>query len=510
VSSSFYDVVVLGTDLAPLTCAALLAKHGFRVAVLGQQSERADYALGPYRLPRRPFTFTSGHAPLARSVFAELGLGQSLRRLSHPLEPAFQVALPAHRFDVPAGEAALEPEIEREFPEVKRSILDFRRRVEARARATDALFERNLTWPPESLLERREIARLAMRLDVGRDGSGSHLLDELADSHPFRSAVLAAIAFGIHCESSALSELQLSRLFSGRCCDALRIEGGLAALEDLLADKIRAHSGQLRLRERASQIVLRRSGVHGVKLFGSDEEIGAANVIAGVDVALAQRLLSDRSPFEQIFERLGEPQPRYYRYTLNVVTTPEGVPPGMRRDVFYVGDTDKPPCSDNLLHVERSQLPDGRALFCVEALLPARSVEERDGSLDDVRERVLDALGQLVPFIGEHLVLIDSPHDGRKPWTRDPDCECGTELLERRGPTTMALVHAFPVTTALGVCAMPVRTPLRGLLLCNRQVAPGLGLEGELLAAVSAAQIVRRGDRSREWMRRRLWTKVEM
>jgi phytoene dehydrogenase-like protein len=74
----------------------------------------------------------------------------------------------------------------------------------------------------------------------------------------------------------------------------------------------------------------------------------------------------------------------------------------------------------------------------------------------------------------------------------------------------MPIVHAFPVTTALSVCAMPVKTPLRGLLLCSQQVAPGLGVEGQLLAAASVAHVVRRGDRAREWLRRRLWTKVEI
>ena len=74
----------------------------------------------------------------------------------------------------------------------------------------------------------------------------------------------------------------------------------------------------------------------------------------------------------------------------------------------------------------------------------------------------------------------------------------------------MPIVYAFPVTTALSVCAMPVKTPLRGLLLCSQQVAPGLGLEGQLLAAASAAHVVRRSDRAREWLRRRLWTKVEI
>ncbi|MFI5306783.1 MAG: phytoene desaturase family protein [Polyangiales bacterium] len=509
-SSSYYDVVVLGTDLAPLTCAALLAKQGFRVAVLGQQTERADYALGPYRVPRRPFTLTGSHAPLARRIFAELGLSQSLRRMSRALEPSFQVALPKHRFDMAASETALEPQIEREFPEVKRPILDFCRHAEARARATDALFERELVFPPESLRERRELARLAARLELGRDGSGGKLLSELADAHPFRAAVLGPVAFAANCDPSAVTELQLSRLWSARCGDGLVLDRGMAALADLLLQKIRAHSGQVRLLERASHIEIRRSGVAAVRLFGSDEEVGTANVIAGVDVASVQRLLSDRSPFEEMFERLGEPQPRFYRYTLNAVIGAAGVPEGMKRDVFRVGDADKPLQAENLLHIERSALGDGNELLCVEALLPARWVEEPDGSLDEVRERVVGALAAVVPFLHEHLLLLDSPHDGRKPWARDPSLLPGTEPPERRGPRTMSAVHAFPVTTALSVCAMPVRTPLRGLLLANQQVAPGLGLEGELLAASSAAQLVTRSDRARAFLRRRLWTKVEI
>jgi len=39
---------------------------------------------------------------------------------------------------------------------------------------------------------------------------------------------------------------------------------------------------------------------------------------------------------------------------------------------------------------------------------------------------------------------------------------------------------------------------------------PGLGSEGALLAACSTARLVTWADRSRSWMRRRLWTKVEM
>lgn len=74
----------------------------------------------------------------------------------------------------------------------------------------------------------------------------------------------------------------------------------------------------------------------------------------------------------------------------------------------------------------------------------------------------------------------------------------------------MEPLHGYPVKGALGVCAMPVRLPVRRLLLCNPQVVPGLGLEGTLLSAWSTARVITRTDRKKEWMRRGLWTKVEL
>jgi hypothetical protein len=62
----------------------------------------------------------------------------------------------------------------------------------------------------------------------------------------------------------------------------------------------------------------------------------------------------------------------------------------------------------------------------------------------------------------------------------------------------------------LGLCALPIRTPIKRLLLCNSQVVPGLGSEGQLMAACSVARVITWADRGRSWMRRRLWAKVEM
>jgi phytoene dehydrogenase-like protein len=508
-STAFYDAVILGTDLAPLTCGALLAKRGFRVLVVGQQQSAPDYRLGARRLPRHPFTFTASRSPLTERVMSELGLTQSYRRLSHTLDPAYQIAIPDHRFDVTADEARFESEVEREFAAVKRPVLDFHRQVRDHAEASDELFRRDLVWPPESFFERRELARVAARLPSARMAAEHATLGELPEAHPFRAAALAPASFDARLGADGFTQLQLARLYAGRYLGSARIEGGLAALSHLLSEKIRAHSGEIQPLERVREIVVRRGHVTGIRLFGADEEIGGRVVVAGVDVSAVQRLLSDRGAFEQLFERHGEPQARHCRYTLNAVLDAAAMPAGMGGEVFAVRDLSRPLAEDNLLHVQAER--DERELrLCIEALLPVGAVESREAYMDDVRERIMAALESVVPFAGEHLRLLDSPHDNRPPWARDGDTDLTLDPLERRGVQTMPAVHDYPSTRALGLSAMPIRTPLRGLLLCSGQVAPGLGVEGCLLAAFSAARVVSRSDRSKAWMRRRLWTKVQI
>jgi hypothetical protein len=120
----------------------------------------------------------------------------------------------------------------------------------------------------------------------------------------------------------------------------------------------------------------------------------------------------------------------------------------------------------------------------------------------------MDSVRELLPFLDEHLVLVDSPHDG-KPHEGELKKLTATQL-SRRGPSTMPAVYSYPLLSNLGLCALPIRTPVKRLLLCNSQLVPGLGSEGQLLAACSTARVVTWADRSRSWMRRRLWAKVEM
>ncbi len=511
-NGNFYDVIVLGTQLGPLLAGTLLAKRGFRVLVLAQDDLPPTYDAGEgLVLPRAPFTFTAAGSPAARRIFAELALHQLFRRRALAMDPVFQVALPRQRLDLPESDAELDREIEREFPEVRRPVEDFHRGVARTGAEFDRLIERDLVWPPESFFERREFARASAHLFFDKLGGGRDPFAELREEHPFRLVVQAPTRFHDGMDPDYATPLRLGRLYGALLRGSAVLDGGEASLRQMLVDKLRTHSGDVRERECADALLVRRGAVAGVRIAGSGEELGASFVAWGGDVSSLLRLLPDRRPLEELFERLGEPQPRWFRYTLNLVLAAEGVPVGMARDVYFVRDPRRPLAAENLLHVE-AHPPDaqGRRLLCVEALLPRRAIEDVPDYIDGVRERIFAALGELVPFLGRTVQLIDSPHDGRPVL----DVRAGRTRLApepwTRGPQTMRALHGYPVTTALGLSALPVRTPLRGLLLCSGQTTPGLGMEGQLLAAWSAARIVTRADRRKAWMRGRLWTKVEI
>jgi hypothetical protein len=74
----------------------------------------------------------------------------------------------------------------------------------------------------------------------------------------------------------------------------------------------------------------------------------------------------------------------------------------------------------------------------------------------------------------------------------------------------MQAIHGYPVTGSLGVGALSIQTPVKRFLLVSGQVLPGLGLEGELLSAWTAARIVTKSDKQKDKMRKGLWTKAEI
>jgi hypothetical protein len=160
----------------------------------------------------------------------------------------------------------------------------------------------------------------------------------------------------------------------------------------------------------------------------------------------------------------------------------------------------------------------GQSLLVAEVLLPDRSPIPLVG----MRETVLSALAAELPFLERHLCVVDSVHDGLPVWVHDGlpvwVFEHGRLKAVDRGALSGASTSAEPMIRQLevdppgylGLGGEPIRGPIERTLLVGRSVLPGLGQEGQLLAAWGAARLVTRTDRRKERMRRDMWSKVEI
>ncbi|HEY6878130.1 MAG TPA: hypothetical protein VI299_08920 [Polyangiales bacterium] len=490
-AKNFYDAVLVGLNLPSLLAAALLSKRGFRVLVIGHAQPWPSYEVRGVRLPTTPFALPAPSSPVLARIFSELALKPLLSRRLKPLAPAFQAVMPGHRVDLTLEPSWLVRELSREFPDARHAVEELLRSAAYSDPAVDGLLERDLMWPPEGWFERRDFTRALASMPLGAEGEARPIWPELAAHTPLGRVLSACLDQELDASPRVL------RVLRGVLSAAELEEGGLAGLYDLLIDSIRHHNGSLRLNERVDRLTIKRGTLSAVHAFPSDEEIGCHHLLWTLPVARLMPLLEDRSVLDPMFAEVGEPRPSFARFTLNLLLRTQGIPEGMAKRALILGE--QPLWVEVQRHGER-------ALLTAEARIDVR---EGVPPLTGQRERMLDSLSTLSPFLREHLELIDSPHDG----LAIEDVQTGATFMPsevgRRGPDTMETVYAFPQTRIHGTVGLDVRTPIKRLLLCNSQVVPGLGFEGILLSAWSAARAVTRSI-GRDWMNRGRWTKVEL
>ena len=172
------------------------------------------------------------------------------------------------------------------------------------------------------------------------------------------------------------------------------------------------------------------------------------------------------------------------------------------------------------VHLRRMTLADcapGSTLLVAETLLAAGGPVP----LEKARAKVMRSLAPVLPFLSEHIQVVDSPHDGLpllKYRDGAPISVPRTELHGARTPEAMSWLWSKEGGTSgtgggksgtLGaLVAEPVRGPVRGSFLVGNTVLPALGQEGQLLAAWSAAHLVTVGDPGHEKFRRHRWSRL--
>lgn len=507
----FYDVIVVGRSIGALVTAALLARRDFTVLVVGHGHRRVEYALDDLVLRRRAFTMLAATSPVWRRITAELAQTQTWQRKIVPLSPMLQVIAGASRFDVPPDAELFVREVEREFGDVRRLITDLYANFARIAGAADAAFERDAIWPPGSFFERRRTGRVASTLPYAQAEPHADLLAEFPQRHRYRHVVTESVRFGVDLAGRPPA-FAVARIHAAWTRGLFALERSEAELDELLLERIVANGGEVLAEERVAGIEVRAGKVAGVLIDGDTRPMGAGWLVtdrSGEEVAALAGGKGISKKAQREWPRI---VPTAGRFVVSLVVREEGVPRPLGREALVLGPEDP---TAPAVHLQRGMSREGRTELTAEVL---RS--DRDPlALTALRGWVLRRLATVLPFLERHLLVVDSPHDGLPVWRYEPTGgrPSPPTLVARsqlRGGSLRAesMVRQLEVDPPgyLGVGGEPLRGPIARTLLVGPSVLPGLGQEGQLLAATSAARLITRSDKRKARMRREMWTKLEI
>ncbi|MCK9522343.1 MAG: hypothetical protein M0R76_04765 [Proteobacteria bacterium] len=503
-SGNYYDVVVIGMDIAPLCAGALLARRGFRVLVAGQHTPPDTYTCQGYRFMRQPPFFSGAHSPVVRRICEELTLTQPFERLLGQETPRLQVVTPQRRVDVHAEVAKTVRELSREMPAAERdAIAPALKEIGHLSREFEKIIASDLVIPPESFFERRDWVRAEVQ-NPFFNMPNVDLFSALPLSDALRSW-LQMLPRALSGPGDAPSALRQSRQIGALLFDAVSLPGGHDALRALFCEKIAALGGDVQPAVSVKSLDVQRGRVQAVRLAGREEPIPCHSVVSGLRLSELSALVAPSHWTSRFRAQIEDDTPatRWRGYVLNLGVDAQVVPEGMGSDVLFDTGSDG---DVRFLQVSRIPgQPDGRAALQVTCVLDDASTSRLTSGA--VRDAILDHLRWLVPFLDNHLHVIHSPNDGLPPI-----------CLGREAPEDTAQTCAAPAVPwwrqrpepagVLGISALPYRTGIKGLLLCGEQVIAGLQLEGEFISAWGVARIISKADPSRRLLMRTLRTPV--
>jgi phytoene dehydrogenase-like protein len=520
-TSRHYDVVVLGRSLGALAAAAVLARRDFRVLLLGQGQRAQTYRFEDHVLCRRAFTLLSGSSPTWRRILHELAQSPQFRRRTIPLDPMFVMLSEGRRVEVPPDMDLFGREIDREFPEVRQLVDELYGSIAQVNALADTAFERDALWPPGTLWERFETGRIAATLPFTRGERGQDLLGKFPTGHAYRDITTIPALFA---SNSALlgndfPPFALARLHGAWTRGVVALARGEEELSEFLCERIAAHGGVIELDRRATALVIRRGSAIGIIEDGEETPTGASAVLSDQSGEALAQLSGGEGVTKSARDDWPRMNPEAGRFVVSLVVRTRGLPGPLSRESFVVPSErlrrDPRHPTVHLQRLEARAFSEARAEAKDETLLVAEAILPLRGSLTllEAREAVLSTLKGALPFLHEHLLVVDSPHDGLPLY----DYRTGTRREVDRvhvqsaapGAEAMERLWAVEPPGYLDIAGEPVRGPIPNTYLVGKTVLPGLGQEGELIAAFGAAKLITRKDRARQKMRRQMWNKIE-
>ena len=477
-SQHVYDVIVMGSQIGGALAAALLAKRKNRVLLIDHDGTGTGYEHNGFVLPYAPSVAPALKTmPTVEEAFSELGLTTAVQRAMRAHVPELQLVLPSHRVDLHADPTRRRAELAREFGETAEGLLSALTATSTQHEASDAFFKELPELPPEGIFE-----TWGLKKKIGKH-PGLETHPRLSNNTPPGALLRGLLSFLTYLDEPT-SGLAHTRPLSQVLQSPQRYPGGTDGLRDALVKRLAELGGDVLTRENSDSYIVEEISFDGarfagVKLLQSDVIYRAPFLVAATDSGALRRLIKDKKKHRGLLEQLDSSSTKSLLFAVNWVVPVASLPRGMGE--LLLVDTDDPELKPMMIQVHPARLPGGKEdeslrVICAGVFVPATVRELGEDHLKVLARRMDEQLDSLMPFTREKRVLSSAPY---------------LDAGEVRGSRLMPHpLYSFEAEAFLGITGLKQRTPAKNILLAGREVLPGLGLEGELLAGMRAARLV--------------------
>jgi C-3',4' desaturase CrtD len=482
------DAVIIGSGIAGLTSAAMLAQRGYKVVVLERDIHPGGCAAG---WSQDGYRFAVGatvamgfeKGGVHREIYNRLGLEPRYVEVN----PAIRVHLPDRKVHVKTNHAEWFKEVSEKFPGQTENKLAFWR--EARQLA-DAMYYVSRRFPVMPFKHWQDM------LDTAK-GAHPKLLPVLLnlwktvkgrlEHHRINDAAHKAFVDGQLLDAMQTTSDDCVAVNGAFALDIYRFGcqykiGGLESVAKDLAGYVTAHGGEVRYATRAKSIFNENGSVKGVATNQGD--IDAPVVISAIPLENTSELLAEKDS-SNLPKRASQQAEMWGAFTLYMGVDERCLP----KDVHFfeqVTDVERHHNADNLLisispSWDRSRAPEGKRAITVSTHVNAKhwmdlsqDKETYQAEKRRLEQKLLDQIERALPNIrdGIEVMMSGSPRTFKN-------------FTLRTGGT----VGGFPQTLQNANFAAPShRTDIRGLFLAGDTIFPGQGTLGVTVSGFNAAR----------------------
>lgn len=462
-----YDAIVFGSQLGGVLAAGVLAKRGLQVLLIEHDGLGSPYTHGDFTFTHAPFlTGTLEKIAPLEALFVELGVSTQVKRLSHAT--GLQLLRPRQRFELHAELGARSKELSRALRDADAEVLLETMDAASKTGATsEPLFHSHPDLPADGWFARWKLGRHLARFP-GVDA------DTSLDAKTPELALLRSLErFAATADGPLARARSLARLFP----TPHTFPGGQEGLHALLSDRARELGVDvIDAEQQVELMVLDGKKAVGVRLRRSDTIYRGGAIVAACDLQTWAPLIPEakRAPVQKLSPNA--PTSRAL-FTTHAVLPEKALPRGLGQlALIETTDAELGPVLLSVTVAKKQGHDTADRVVSMSVRVPLALRQAGEPAVQALTSRVWDAVSDVLPFSRRHVTLTSSP------WTDSPRVVAG---VSEPWPT-----FELPETSVLGVSGLTTKTPWPHFFNASRQVLPGLGLEGEALAAQRAVAAI--------------------